>query len=266
MVEIVKTYHENPQKECLPMDESVHAQKMEKILSILDKSLSKEYAKEIGEEIMKMEVEEAIKQLLSSKAAGLDSIPQELWKELASRFQQRKEDESESFDLAQMLTSVYNNIMNHSISDGTNFAERWLCPIYKKGDKTDLRNYRPITVLNTDYKILTKILSVQLSNIAPEIIYTNQAGFMKRQCIKKQTELAHLMIKRCKETGENSMIVCLNQEKAYDNILHSFLWALLHKFNFSEKFIKIIQKLYRDANMTVMLNGELITPLKVTRK
>jgi len=54
-----------------------------------------------------------------------------------------------------------------------------MCPIYKKNDKTEISNYRPITVLNSDYKILTHALTNHLSAIIPYLIHPDQAGFIK---------------------------------------------------------------------------------------
>jgi hypothetical protein len=51
-------------------------------------------------------------------------------------------------------------------------------PIYKKKDPENIANYRPITLLNTDYKILTKALSLRLAEAAPEIINADQVGFI----------------------------------------------------------------------------------------
>lgn len=134
-----------------------------------------------------------------------------------------------------------------------------MCPIYKKGIHTDFKNYRPITVLNTNYKIMIKLLSMRIGEVAHDIIYEDQAGFMTGKCIEDQTELAHFMTRQYKEKEENEMIVCLDQKKAYDKILHTFLWASLSKFHFPVSFIKTIQKLYKDAHMSVLLNGEMNT-------
>lgn len=109
------------------------------------------------------------------------------------------------------------------MTKGTDVAEGWLCPLYKKGDKTDIDNYRPITVLNTDYKIMTKVLTTRLSHATPHNIHSDQAGFMSGQRIEDQTELAQIAIEWCRHTGTSRMIVCLDQEKAYDKILHTFL-------------------------------------------
>ena len=53
-------------------------------------------------------------------------------------------------------------IDTHSIDEHSNFTLGWICPIYKKKDLTEISNYRSIMLLNTDYKLLTKALALQL--------------------------------------------------------------------------------------------------------
>ena len=60
-------------------------------------------------------------------------------------------------------------------------------------------------------------------------------------------------------------IVALDQEKAYDKILHPYLWAVLEKFGMPANFIKTIQALYTNAKTTVKINGELSKPFTICR-
>ena len=98
------------------------------------------------------------------------------------------------------------------------FATGWMCPLYKKCDKRLIENYRPITLLNTDYKIYTKALSIKLAKAALNIIHKNQAGFIPRRSINNQVHLAKLMINYSEATEQNGLIVALDQEKAYNKI------------------------------------------------
>ncbi|PPQ81398.1 hypothetical protein CVT24_001827 [Panaeolus cyanescens] len=145
------------------------------------------------------------------------------------------------------------------------FAEGWMCPIYKKKDRAEIENYRPITVLNTDYKILTRALTSRLGAVASNIIHKDQAGFMKGRRIENHTDLIHLLTRLCSIKDENGAIICLDQEKAYDRVRHDFLWATLEKFNFPETFINTVKSLYQHAKTAVMINGVLSAPYKVTR-
>lgn len=261
MAEIAKTHYNKIQEIGLPTESSRYKRRVKKVLKCIDRKLSETHINEMNGPIQVAEVREAIRILKNGKAAGLDGIPHEVWKELASG----REEEDSGFDIAKAFTTVFNDICIHGMVKDTNFAEGWLCPLYKKGDRMDIGNYRPITILNTDYKILTKILAMRMSTAAPTIIHPAQAGFMKDRRIEDQTELAHMMIKWCEASNTNGMIICLDQEKAYDKIAHAFLWASLKKFGFPTSFINTIKSLYSEAQTTIILNGEKSHPFKVTR-
>ena len=51
---------------------------------------------------------------------------------------------------------VYKDIEMYGVDKNSQFTEGWMCPIYKKGERELIENYRPITLLNSDYKIFTK--------------------------------------------------------------------------------------------------------------
>ena len=54
--------------------------------------------------------------------------------------------------------------------------------------------------------------------------------------------------------GKNGAIVLLDQEKAYDKILHPYLWKVLEKFDLPRHYIRTIQQLYRGATTSVVIN------------
>jgi hypothetical protein len=105
-----------------------------------------------------------------------------------------------------------------------------MCPIYKKKDPTDISNYRPITLLNTDYKLLTKVLAIQLMEPIHNLVHLDQAGFIPGRTIADHIRLAKAIINFAELTEENGAIVALDQEKAYDKIMHDYLWETLNSF------------------------------------
>lgn len=162
-----------------------------------------------------------------------------------------------------MLTKTFNDIEKYGISPHTNFNEGWMCPLYKKGERNNITNCRPITILNTDYKIMTKALANKLAEIAPTLIHRDQAGFIRGRNIYDQVKLAKLTLDYGKILKKNGAIVALDQEKAYDKILHPYLWMTLEKFNIPQHYIKTIKSLYENASTSVLINGILSDPFLV---
>lgn len=78
--------------------------------------------------------------LKRGKAAGPDGIIHELWIELENKYVSTQKNGGTSFDIVKALTIVYNDIQDHRIEVNSGFAEGWLCPIYKKGNKIDIGN------------------------------------------------------------------------------------------------------------------------------
>lgn len=202
MANLMGRYHDDLQNRDPIENEREYKKDLKRVLSHIKVKIGETHAEMLATNITREEVREAIEELPNSKAAGLDGIPQEIWKSLLdttgksdSEEERNSEEVSTStYDVADYLTAVYNNIENHGVTENTGFADGWLCLIYKKGDRADAGNYRPITVLNTDYKTFTKILTKKLAKVAPEIIHPDQAGFMKNQRIEDQMELPNLVI------------------------------------------------------------------------
>lgn len=207
----------------------------------------------------------AVSDLPNGKAAGINGIPHELWKLLSNKFENDRRNNNRLFDIIKSMTLVYNNIEKHSVCSETDFPKGWLCPIHKKGDRTEVSNYRPITVLNRDYKTMTRALTTRLVRVISPLIHLDQAGFMKGRRIEHQTDLIMLMINKSEVDEENGVIVCLDQEKAYDKIHHDFIWKTLDKFNFPNHFKNTLKTLYQNGEIIVILNGEKSISYKVTR-
>lgn len=268
MAEIARNYHNDLQSQDI-ITPDIRNPIIEEVTNTLSAHLSIPHQNDLKALTSRDEIASVIHKLPNGKAPGINGIPYELWKTLLGKFESTKKDTEEDNntpDIANILTEVYNDIEKHGVTKGSNFAEGWLCPLYKKNDKREIANYRPITLLNSDYKIFTKALSLKLAKAAPSVIHENQAGFIPGRSITEQIRLTQ-MIQSFSELDNDGggAIIALDQEKAYDKIAHDYLWTTLQKLNFPQEFIRTVKSLYDSAETAVIINGEISSKYNVTR-
>ncbi|KAJ7204924.1 Endonuclease/exonuclease/phosphatase, partial [Mycena haematopus] len=165
MAELARDYHNDLQKDDSEEDQQKKSKDIEDVLGGMESHAARPEMADLAKELVEDDVEKALKQSANGTAAGLNGLPTEFWKTLHSTYLSTKESESHEgpvFNVVKFLTRVYNDIERYGVVPGTEFAKGWMCPIWKKKDPTDIANYRPITVLNTDYKIFTKALANKL--------------------------------------------------------------------------------------------------------
>jgi len=254
MAELACNYYENLQGKDLALPDACRS-KTDKVLSKVSTSLSDEECLRLSQDIILEEVQTTSSDLPNGKAAGLDGLPYEFWKWLET-IPIKADNDSDSLKLTDCIHKVFINIQCHGVDPTTRFSEGWICPLYKKKDRRDIANYRPITLLNSDYKLFTRILTLRLAHSAPSIIHENQAGFIPGRLITNQIRLTQMVLHYAEATEENSIIVALDQEKAYDKISHDYLWLTLDRYSIPASFVDTVKSLYESAESLVIINGE----------
>ncbi len=268
MASMARTHHVNVQKDD-PGTKTPDERERDITLALdsIDASATDAQAARLGDEVSYEECVSSLRFAKNGTAPGLDGIPFEVWKALHARYtEDSRFPDRTGFDVVGLLRAAFEDMRVHGVSTKTGLAHGWMAPIYKeKGERTRVVNYRPITLLNTDYKLLSKILAVRLAEVAPQLIHRAQAGFVPGRKIQNHTQLARLMMHWAEENEENGAIVALDQEKAYDKIAHDYLWRVLQKFGIPATFIHMVQSLYKGAVTSVMINGILSEPYRIYR-
>lgn len=116
-----------------------------------------------------------------------------------------------------------------------------------------------------DYKLLTKVLAIQLMKYVPTLVHPNQAGFIPSHSIFDHIHLAKSIINYAEAMEVDGTIVALDQEKAYNKIQHEYLWETMNKFNLPHPFMNTVKALYENAFTHITINGEFSTPFQVRR-
>lgn len=133
--------------------------------------------------------------------------------------------------------------------------------VFKKGNKLDLENYRPISLLNTDYKILTKILANRMKRVIGGIIQPTQSYSIPRRDIADTIGTIRDVI----EYMNSGIVLGIDWNKAFDKVEHKFLFKVLEKFGFGERMVGWVRRLYGSARSCVKVNGILTDTFDVGR-
>ena len=176
-----------------------------------------------------------------NKAPGSDGIPIEFYQTFWS-------------DIDHIVVNALNACYDKEIMSNTQ-RKGLITLLFKKGNRLDLKNWRPITLLNCDYKILAAVLSKRLQKVLKQIIDPNQTGYMKGRLAAHNVRLTKDIIEYMLKSKENGAIMMVDFTKAFDVIDMSFVNECLDKLNFGISFKKWVKILYTNINSSVIVNG-----------
>ena len=136
--------------------------------------------------------------------------------------------------------------------------------IFKKEDKSDLKFYQPISLLNVDVNIITKTLALDLGGVLPSIISNDQTCIPGRN-IASNLHTLNDIVKYANSKNIEAAILFLDQEKGFDRVDHQFLIKTLKHLNFGDYFISWIEIILNDITSCVKINGFLTDKIEITR-
>ncbi len=170
------------------------------------------------------EVAKVMEHLPVGKQPGPNRIPNAVYKYMSRHF-------------APKLTEVLNATLQEQALP-KHFLEGDISMLYKKGDRADPRNYRPITLLNTDYKIFTRVLAIRMREVVHEFVEECQKGFMPKTFISEATMLLRLVEAHINEepTKRKGIFLFLDMEKAFDRVSYDFTNKALEAYGFGKNF------------------------------
>ena len=203
----------------------------------------KEEAKATGDkEITMMELKKIVKKMPTGKSPGIDGISAEFYQE---------------FEFAtEWLAEIYQEVIQKGKMTKT-MRTSVVKLLFKKKDRKKIENYRPISLLCTDYKILAKITTERIKTMLKGVIGVEQQGFVKKGDIRGSLILIKEIIEYCNENNIEGNIIMMDFMKAYDRVDREIMIKTMRAMNFGEKLIKIVLVLYKDSQARVVMNGEL---------
>ena len=141
------------------------------------------------------------------------------------------------------------------------FTKALFCCLYKEGAHDNPENYRPISLLNSYYKIFTRVIQVRLSTVLESFLGDTQYGFRPKRstaeplfCVRRLAEFA--------EQGTDPLyLIFLDWEKAFDKIDHEKMFQALWRLRIPPAILEISKvymqiRCFRSSNVKTLVNGK----------
>lgn len=121
-----------------------------------------------------------------------------------------------------------------------------------------MKDYRPISLCNVIYKVISKVIANRLKSVLPELISLNQSAFIQDRLLIKNLFLATELVKDYhKDSISSRCAIKIDISKAFDSVQWDFLLNTLSAMNLSGKLINWIRLCVTTASFSVQVNGEL---------
>ncbi len=201
--------------------------------------------------ITQNECEHVMKNLKINKSPGLDGLTAEFYKAFAN-------------ELTPFLTNMFNECFQDQLLPPSQRLSV-LSLIFKKGETENIANYRPISLTNTDYKIIAFILANRMHHVLSDIISPDQTGYIKKRFIGQNIRLIQDIIDYGDAHNTDGVLLFLDFKKAFDSVEINYIIETLKRFNFGECFIQWITTIYTDSKSCIKNNGHISDTFDIKR-
>lgn len=220
---------------------------MEEVLKFIEQTVEDRVL--LTQDFTRLELDKCIKSFKAGKSPGEDGLPLEFYLAFWDL-------------LAPDLLAVFTDFERlDRLPDSFRIGIVKL--LYKDKDKTDLKNWRPITLLNLDCKLFSKFLASRMCLFLEGLIHPDQACAVQGRKITDSLVLIRDTICYARDRNNRLIVLNLDFEKAFDRVSHQYLFQVLQKMGFPTRFIAWVGLLYQGITSKFMVNGHLTKAVNI---
>jgi hypothetical protein len=184
------------------------------------------------------ELDSTVRSLVKGKSHGEDGIPGEFY-QIMWEFPWFRE----------VLLSVMNSCYEQAACPRS-WRRLVVAVLYKKGDREDVKNYRPISITCVDYKIQARMLANRLAKLIPSIIGPEQVGYVHERIIFENIGIVQAVL-----DGKEGGVHFSDFAAAFPSVPHNFILELLTLMKFPPRFVEMMRIYHEGVRGTIKVNG-----------
>jgi hypothetical protein len=250
ILEIAKEYYSNLYKTTKPSQSCID-EYFDNIDEDAQVRLSEADKLKCDGEVTFQECSEVLSKMKKNKSPGLDGLTVEFY----SKFWNV---------LGPILVKVYNESFKNEVLPNT-LNKSVMALIFKKGERSQISNYRPISLTNVDYKLLAFVLSARLQTVIGSLVSSDQTAYIKNRYLGTNIRLIEDIMEFFDTFERGGLLLGVDFEKAFDSLEWDFLHKTLDWFGFGDSFKKWVSTMYKDPSACVKNNGFVSEDFKITR-
>ena len=223
----------------------------EEVLKVIDCRLSEEEKLSLETLLSEGECLLALHAMPANRTPGSDGLPKEFY-----------------VCFWDILASDFVAMANYCLDKGElPLSLRWaiITLIFKKDDPENLKNWRPISLLNVDYKLIAKVIAQRLCVVMPSVIHPDQSCAVPGRSSDDNATLLRDISDYVHSNNHQCAFIAIDQEKAFDYVDWKFMHKVLARMNFGPIIRGIIRCLYTHVQSAILSNGTLSEFFDVTR-
>ena len=124
-----------------------------------------------------------------------------------------------------------------------------------KNDKRHIQNWRPLSLLNTDGKILSKALAPLLKKTLPFPISANQSAYVGGRFISESGRLVSNLLEISDTLKWDGLLATIDIQKAFDSVDHAFIVSTLERYGFGNRFVRWVKSLLKNKESCIINGG-----------
>ena len=218
------------------------------------KRLTAQEGSDLDADITEDEVRQAMASLDRYKSPGPDQLPNDFYLDYAEQ-------------LVGPLTRLFQECWRLGrYPDG--HREATIFAVAKAGPSDDPLKYRPLAMLNTDYKLFAKVLANRLRRVVRHLLHPDQHAFVPGRTIHEAIDVLAACWLQHADTGDPTdpaAVVMLDFAKAYDSLERDYLYAVLDNMGLPPRFTQFVRDTHTGTTVKFLVNGGLSRCVTVTR-